>query len=219
MEQRNPWLTIWTSPRMTIARVVAENPNRSLWWLAAIYGFCSILNFFQSMAAGHSMGTMGILILSVILAPFYGYLSFAIWSWFVLFTGKWFKGQGTFKTIRASYAWSCVPILINVPLWLLMVILFGHQLFTNFPDAHTLPTGQMTLLFVILIVKVVVAIWSLVIFLNALAEVQNYSIVRSIFNVIVAGLVLGVIFFVFWSLLVYAFGGVATSPFLLWKFI
>ncbi len=217
MEQKNPWVTIWTEPKVTIARIVAENPNRSLWWLAAIYGFCSLLNLFQSMALGSAMGIIGILILAVVLAPFYGYISFSIWSWFVFLTGKWFKGRGTFKAVRASYAWSCVPIILNIPLWLLMVILFGHQLFTNFPDAHLLPSTQIFILFAILIAKVIVAIWSLVIFINALSEVQNYSVIRAILNIVIAGVILGIIVFVLWSLLLYALGGVAMSPFLFWK--
>lgn len=206
MEHQNPWLSIWMNPRATIARIVADNPNRSLWLLAGIYGFCSVMNMFQSMALGNAMGSLGLIILGIIIAPFYGWVSFTIWSWFVAWVGKWFKGHGHFKAIRAAYAWSCVPIALNIPLWLLMVILFGHQLFLNFPDAHLLPSGQVTLLFVILIVKVVLAIWSLVIYLNALAEVQNYSILKAIFNVVVAGLIMAVIFFVLWSLLFYAMG-------------
>jgi hypothetical protein len=199
----NPWITIWTRPRATIARIVSENPNRSFWWLASIYGFCSLLNLFQSMALGNAITPLGLLILAIILSPIYGYLSFSIWSWFVRIVGKWFKGQGSFQSIRAAYAWSCVPILINIPLWLLMVILFDHQLFTNFPNAEQLPNSMMTLLFVILIFKVVLAIWSLVIYLNALAEVQHYSILRAILNIIVAGVILTAVVFVLWSLLFY----------------
>jgi len=214
MENHNPWLTIWTQPRATIARIVTQNPNRSLWLLAGIYGFCSLLNLFQSMALGSAMGSLGLLILAIILAPFYGYVSFSIWSWFVTKVGQWFKGQGNFKTVRAAYAWSAVPIMLNIPLWLLMVILFGHQLFMNFPDAHLLPSSQVLLLFIILIAKVVLAIWSLVIYLNALAEVQKYSVLRAIFNVVVAGIILAAIVFVLWSLLFYAVGGIA---FVVWK--
>lgn len=217
MEHHSPWLSIWTRPRATIARIVASNPNRSLWWLAAIYGFCSLMNLFQSIALGSAMGTLGILILAIVLSPFYGYISFCIWSWFVTWVGKWFRGQGTFKTIRAAYAWSCVPIVLNIPLWLLMVILFGHQLFLNFPDAHLLPSSQVLILFIILIAKVVLAIWSLVIYLNALAEVQNYTVLRAILNVVVAGVILAIIFFILWSFLIYAFGSVAVSPFMLWQ--
>lgn len=209
MEYRSPWLTIWTEPRATIARVVAENPNHSLWVLAGIYGFCSLMNLFQSMVLGSAIGTLGLLILAIIIAPIYGYINFSIWSWIVSWVGKWFKGHGNFRTVRAAYAWSCVPILLNIPLWLLMVVLFGHQLFMNFPDAHLLPTSQVLFLFIISIAKVVLAIWSLVIYLNALAEVQGYSILRAILNVLLAGVILALIIFVLWSLLFYAVGGIA----------
>lgn len=211
-ENKNPWLSIWMSPRETIARVVSENPNRSIWWLAFIYGFSSLLNLFQSMTLGKGMGVWGILILAVILAAIYGYVSFSIWSWVVTWTGKLFKGQGTYKTIRASYAWSCVPLILNIPLWLLMVALFGHQLFLNLPDAYLLSGWKVFVLFVVLIAKVILAIWSLVIYINALAEVQKYSVVRSILNMLVAGIVLGIIFFVLWSLLAFAAGGMAVGP-------
>ncbi|HSX11333.1 MAG TPA: Yip1 family protein [Chlamydiales bacterium] len=212
MEHHNPWLSIWTSPRATIARIVRENPNRSLWLLAGIYGFCSLMNMFQSAALGNAMGPLGLLILAIVLAPFWGYICFAVWSAFVTWVGKLFKGQGTFKTIRAAYAWSCVPIVINIPLWLLMVVLFGHQLFLNFPDAHMMPNGIVTLMFVILIVKVALAIWSLVIYLNALAEVQSFSILRAILNVVVTAVALSVILFIIWSLLGHV-GNVATAFF------
>jgi hypothetical protein len=206
--EHNPWLTIWTRPRETMARIAAENPNRSLWLLAGIYGFCSLMNLFQSIELGSAMGTAGIVILGFLIAPFWGYLNFSIWSWFVFFVGKWFKGQGHFSTVRSAYAWSCVPVIVNIPLWLLMVALFGHQLFLNFPDAHLLPSGMVTFLFVILIVKVVLAVWSLVIYLNALAEVQKFSILRAILNVVVAAVVLTFVLFVVWALLGYLAGRV-----------
>ncbi|PIS02819.1 MAG: hypothetical protein COT85_01955 [Chlamydiae bacterium CG10_big_fil_rev_8_21_14_0_10_42_34] len=217
MENQNPWLSIWTSPRATIARIVAENPNRSLWLLASIYGFCSLMNLYQSMALGAMLNTLGILVLAVVLAPLWGWISFTVWSFFVSFVGKWFKGQATFSAVRASYAWSCVPIVLNIPLWLLMVFIFGHQLFLNFDNSEMLSNGQILFLFAILGIKVILAVWSFVIYLNALAEVQKFSILRSFVNIVVAGIIFLVLFFALWSLLAYAFGGVATSTYLILK--
>lgn len=213
----NPWLSIWTKPRATISHIVAQNPNRSIWILAWIYGFCSLMNMFQSLEMGTKLNTAAILLLSIVVAPLWGWVSFTVWSWFVSVVGKWFKGQGSFQAVRASYAWSQVPIILNIPLWLLMVILFGHQLFLNFPNAHLLPDTLVTLMFVILVAKVVLAVWSLVIYLNALAEVQSFSVLKAILNLIVAGIIMGVIFFVLWSLLAYAAGAAATTAFMLWK--
>ena len=88
-----------------------------------------------------------------------------------------------------------------------MVMLFGHQLFLNFPEAHFLPTSQVIFLFVVLISKVILSIWSLVIYVNALSEVQQFSILRSILTVVVAGLVFSVMIFLLWSLLIILAGG------------
>lgn len=197
----NPWLSIWTQPRATISTIVSTNPNRSLWFLSAIYGFCSLLNLFQTMALGNSLTTMAIFLLAFLLSPFWGYLLFAIWSGVVTGVGRLLKGQGSFKAIRAAYAWSCVPIILNIPLWLLMVALFGHQLFQNLPNSELLSQSLIAALFTILIAKVVLAIWSLVIYLNALAEVQQFSVLRAIGNVILAGVVLSLIFYLLWMLL------------------
>jgi hypothetical protein len=206
LENQNPWISIWRSPSATIARIVAENPNRSLWALAFIYGFSSLLNLYQSASLGAVVGPTFLLVMAAIFAPLWGYVTFSVWSWVVTWTGKWFKGQGNFKTTRAAYAWSCVPFTLNIPIWLLMTLLFGRQLFLNFSEGYLLTNGQVLFLLAILIFKVILAIWSLVIYLNALAEVQQYTLLRAILNVVVAGVIVGVVFGLFWTLILYGFG-------------
>jgi hypothetical protein len=204
--ENNPWISIWTKPRDTISAIVAEDPNRSLWPLSTIYGFSSLLSLFQSIALGQLLAPLGILILATLLAPFWGYLQINIWSWAVSFTGKWLKGGGSFTNIRASYAWSLVPMILNIPLWLLMVATFGHQLFSKVPDAATLPSSQINLIFGVLLAKVAVAVWSLVIYLNGLATVQKFTMLRTVGNVILAGIVVFVLFVALWTALAYLLG-------------
>lgn len=208
MSEASPWLSIWVSPRATIRRIVTENPNRSLWLLAAIYGFSSLLNSFQSASLGNMLGVIPIFFIALIISPIWGYIVFAIWSWVICWTGKLLKGKGSFREIRAAYAWSCVPLVINGALWILLIFTFGHPLFSNFPEEHFLTHSQSFLLFVILIIKVVLAIWALVIYLNALAEVQQFSVLRAIGNVIISGIIIGIVFGIIWTLSLHAIGAV-----------
>ena len=196
MLKTNPWLSIWTRPRETIRAIVSENANKGLWWLAAIYGFSSLLNSFQSFGLGASMGAFPIFLLALIFSPIWGYVLFAIWSAFVCWTGKWLKGRGDFQSVRAAYAWSCVPLVVSAFLWFVMMGLFGVTLFL--PGDHLLTNSAAFLLLAILFAKVILAIWSLVIYLNALAEVQQFSILRSIGNVVIAGILIGVVFAIVW---------------------
>ncbi len=217
MDHRSPWLTIWTQPKATIMQIVAHNPNQGLWWLASIYGFCSLMNLFQSMYMGMQFGIGAILIFAIILAPIWGYISFSVWSAFVTWTGKWLKGQGHFKAVRAAYAWSCVPLFVNIPLWILMVILLGQQLFMNNLPSET-PGARVTAMFLILVAKVVLAIWSLVIYLNALASVQHFSVLKAIGNVILAGVVVSILSFVVWQVMGYVMDGQTVASLFLMNF-
>ncbi len=206
MKDKSPWMTIWTEPRATIRKIVFENPKRALWLLAAVYGFSSLLNSFQSVFLGNQLQVLPIIVIALVLSPIWGYIVFSVWSWVVCWTGKLLKGEGNFQHVRAAYAWSCVPLIVNAALWIVLILLFGRPLFSNFPQEHFLTNGEATLMFLILIVKVVLAIWSLVIYLNALAEVQNYSILRAIGNVLIAGILIGVVFAIIWSLSLQAMG-------------
>ncbi len=192
----NPWLKIWTQPRTTIARLLYESPTRGFWFLAIIYGFSNALNWFQSMMMGRHLGVMHIFTIALVLSPLWGYVGFSVWSWVVHFTGKWLKGEGTFKEIRFAYAWSCFPLIINVFLWFVLALFFGRNLFSDLsPGSQAFTHGQVGVLFLILLIRITTAIWSIVIYLNALAEVRKFSILRAIGNVVIAGLIIGAVFY------------------------
>lgn len=193
MIESNPWLEIWTHPKATIKQIVATNPNRSLWLLAAIYGFPSILSFFQSLYLGYSLGPLALFLAALIFSPLWGYVSFSIWSGIVCGIGKLFKGRGNFQEIRAAYAWSCVPLIVSCLFWIVLILLFGGRLFLPPFDAGAVTNAEGVVLSLILIVKVVFAVWSLVIYLNALAEVQSFSVLRAIGNVLVSAVLLGIV--------------------------
>lgn len=205
-ESSNPWLSIWVRPKQTMVKILRENPNRSLWLLASVYGFSSLLNFFQSISLGAAASILPLFVIAILFAPIWGYIFFAIWSSVVWLTGKIFKGQGSYQAIRSAYAWSCVPFVCNIPLWILMVLVFGQQLFLNFPEGQLLNDMQVTILFGILIAKILIAVWSLVIYLNTLAVAQQFGIFRSILNVLIAALLIGFVTSFLWGWGVYSLG-------------
>lgn len=210
MFDQSPWLSIWMRPRETIQAIAAQNPRQSLWLLAFIYGFTSLLNGFQSFPLAQQYGIVGILLISVIIAPLWGYLFFAIWSYVVLWVGKLFKGQGNFDSIRAAYAWSCVPLVANILLWLVLMVFYGDFLFFSVQDPVMLP-GSVAILFLMLIVKLVFSIWSIVIYLQALAQVQQFSILHAIGNVVAASVAIGLVTAVIWVFGVLIFSALAPS--------
>ena len=107
------------------------------------------MNCFQSFPIALHLGIVPMLLISVVLAPFWGYLFFAILSAVVVWVGKLLKGQATFKTARAAYAWSSVPLAGNIPLWLLLVFFYSNILFFGLQDQIIMPKSAMIFFFIL----------------------------------------------------------------------
>ena len=204
MQERSPWISIWTSPKQTIRRVVLENPKKGLLWLSAFYGFSWLLGTFQAYGLPADVDVFALTLLAIILAPFWGYVVFSFWSCVVLFTGKLFKGVGDFQSVRAAFAWANVPLAINMGIWIVLIFVYGQTLFLV--PAPSYDATFSIILLCLLLVKVTMSVWSFVLYLNTLAEVQNYSILRSIGNILVAAIVAVFILSILLSLFMYLLG-------------
>ena len=191
----NPWLSILTKPRQTIKAVVEFNANYHLLLLSILYGFSAILGIAQRFKAGEKLDFMSIIIPAIILAPVWGYIIFSVSAWFVYITGKILKGKAKYRHIRAAIAWSNVPSIVSCILWGFLIFSFGGNLFGNFATKETFTTGQVWSIFSVMFVMLIVSIWSLVIYINALAEVQKISIMKAILNIIMAAVVVLIITF------------------------
>ena len=191
---KSPWITIWTKPQETIRAIVSENPKRSIWILAWIYGFLSLVNGFQSFSLGTASHFLILLLVAVILAPFWGMVLFGVWSWVVLWVGKILGGQGTFLSVRAAFAWSCVPLMLNVGLWLFVIFLFGSSMFQMMQPQE----GVVMVLFLVFLAKIAMLVWALVIYINGLAEVQQFSIAKAIGNIVLSWLAIAVVVLLIW---------------------
>jgi hypothetical protein len=192
----NPWLSMWTKPKSTIRKIVDYNPNFRLYVLSAIYGLVSLISSSQSLALGEKLNFFLILFICLILAPIWGYITFSVSAFFVYFTGKWLKGQANYRQVRASIAWSNVPMIGNLILWIILFIIFKYDILKEFPGAYPITNVQKTLLFTILFAQLVLSIWVIVLYINSLAEVQRFSIGKSILNIIIAIVIIIAILFV-----------------------
>lgn len=196
---KHPILSIFIRPKMTIRAIVDFDPNYGLFYLSFIYGFGAIMQLAQRLALGNRLNLVSIIIPAFVLAALLGYVAFSISSWFVFHIGRWIGGKATFKQIRSAAAWSCAPLILNVVFWVLLIILFGNKLFQTV-DVQIVFASK-SLLFVlitilIILLQVTVMVWSLVIYICALAAVQHFSILKSIGNIVLTMLAITIISFI-----------------------
>lgn len=189
----NPWLTIWTKPRETIRAIVDFNPKYLFFILSWLYGFPTVLQVFQNHSFAPKFSLGWIVASGVILSPFVGMLGIIIFTALILWTGRWIGGKGSFINIRAAVTWSNVPNVFNVVIWIILIGVFKSRLFTQNFSEGVFVGFELSLVFFSLLVQIVLAVWGLIIWLKVVAEVQQFSIWKSVLNVLMTSLLLAVV--------------------------
>lgn len=193
--QGNPWLSIWTRPRLTIAEIVRTKPSYRFFLFCFIYGFVALLQGAQQADLGTQFSAGPILLVSAIAGFFLGFVFLSISSLLLMWTGRWIKGKGTYHEVRAAVAWSNVPVAVDLIIWLALAAVFGPFLFTQdfasvaflqSSDISALLTPQVVLLIGLGIVRLALNIWSIVILIGSLSQVQGFSIFKAILNILIA---------------------------------
>ena len=164
----NPWLTIWTRPRETIRAIVQFNPGHLFPLLCLIYGFPLLLQMAQNFSLGDRFPMGGIIVGALIGGIFAGVIGMSMASALFYWTGKWIGGEGSYQNVRSAVAWSNVPNLVNILVWIVNMVSFGDRLFTRGFIETPFVGGELTVIYFASLVQVVIAIWGFIIFLKAL---------------------------------------------------
>lgn len=189
----NPWKTIWTRPRATVRYLVATDPTRSIMLLAALNGINSSLSRAVERNAGDVLPLAAILGIAVLLGPIGGIIWLYLGSALLRWVSGWFGGRGQVEHVRTAMAWSLVPILVTMVFWIPQLLLFRGEMFqSEMPRVESNPALLNTMVAlggVEVLCILVLGIWSLVVFLKGLGEVEGFSAWKALGVTIVAGIV------------------------------
>jgi len=196
----NPWLSIWTKPRATIRQIVTHDPNRLVLLLGAVSGFSQALDRAAIRGVGDEMALPLVFLVAAIGGGIGGIVALYLGGWLLRWTGGWIGGNASLVHLRAAIAWSSVPVIWALLLWVPELAILGDELFrTEMPRLES-STGLALLFLGFTAVELVIAAWSVVVFLKCLAEVQGFSAWKALGNTLLAVLVIALPLFAIFSL-------------------
>ena len=182
LSRENPFLTIWTKPRATIRGIVDSDPTYAVIPITLVSGIVVALGIVAATGqAGKLLPLWAILGMAVVLGPIVGLVFLYIGAWLVRVSCRVLGRGADLANVRATLAWSMVPILATIPLWLARLVVFGAKTFSaELPsfDAHF--WQRIFLLLALGLTELVLQIWSLVILLVGLEETQGLSVWKSL---------------------------------------
>jgi hypothetical protein len=188
----NPFVTIWLRPRATIRGILDRNPSYLVTSLAMAGGVLQALDRATQRNAGNTLSLATILILALALGPIGGligvYLGGAVLGW----VGRSLGGRGESEEVRAALAWSQVPALAAIPIWILQIALVGHEMFTsNTPNLDASP-GLGMLLLATGLIEILVGVWAFITMLRTVGEAHRFSAWKSLGSLLLIALVVGI---------------------------
>lgn len=188
----NPWFTLWTKPRATMRAILDADPKQMVVLLAALGGIGGALDMASLWNLGERFSVPAIILTSLCAGSVVGivmlYLSGALLAW----TGTWLNGRATAVDARAAVAWSSVPHIWALLLWIPELALFGRSLFVS--DIAEL-YGRPVLLIVYLLfimIELIIVVWAFIVYLKCLAEAQRFSAWMALVNALIVFCILAV---------------------------
>ena len=199
----NPFISIWTSPRDTIRRIVEHDPEHKVLLITCLAGIANLLGEYSSKSMGDRYEVTTLLILSVILGPIFGVIGLYVGAWLIRLTGKWVGGKASLEHLRTSIAWANVPMIMVLVLFIPEFLIYGPDLFTT-EMYSVISSDAMYYSFMgFMLLEFTLAVWSLVILIKGVAQVQGFSSWVALGNLLLTLVVLIAIIVVFVLLLVF----------------
>ncbi len=183
-EKLNPWLSIWTRPRMTVATMVRTNPQKHVILLVVLWGITDSLGRGAGSGIGDRANLLVLLGSAIVAGSLGGVIVLYIASWVLRITGVWLGGEASSRAIRTAFAWATLPVVVTLPFWLGMIAWAGKEVFVSEPFNEN-DLGSLVYIG-FLLMNMVAVIWTLFIFTKGISQVQGFSIWRTISNIVVA---------------------------------
>lgn len=197
----NPWTSIWVKPRDTIRKIVKFNPKYRFAILSFLYGLPMLLHTAQNLDLGETYSVGGIVLVAIVLATFIGMLGITISSALIYWTGKWIGGKAPYINVRAAVSWSNVPAIISIIVWAFLLYTFMSEVFMDGFEQMDFQGAHSSLITVGILAQSVASIWSFIILVKGLGEVQGFSAWKGVLNVLIPFFLVGiVIWLISWAI-------------------
>ena len=181
---------IWSSPRLVFRYLNENHYDKFTLILFILSGI--IVGFGRAFiqTIGDSTSLIGILALSILFGGLFGWIIYYIFTELISWTGKWLKGKGNRRSLFRVTAHAMIPAITALFILILQMVLFGNKLFQSDFNIYSYGTTSKILFFITVSLEFALGLWSLVLLLIGVSEVQKFSIGKAIFNLILSALIL-----------------------------
>lgn len=177
---------IWIHPNKTLMEIHETKFDQYKFLWLVLGGFVG--GFFRAAgnSAGDNWSLTAIIAVSFIAGGLVGVLFFWLFAALISWTGKWLSGQGTTDDILRMISFSFIPVILAIIVLIPQMAIMGVEIFKSEPSFLHLSRKQTLLYLGCTIAASLLYLYSLILKVIGIAKAQNFSIVKSILNIVLS---------------------------------
>lgn len=183
---------IWTTPRMVIRYINEKHYDKYVAVLLILAGIAKTFDRADSKDMGDMYSLWTIIGICVVVGGLLGWIAFYIYAVLVVWTGKWLKGQGDQKSILRMLAYALTPTVVALVLIIPQIGIYGEEVFKADGDITSAGLVPNIFFYGSMILEGVLGIWTLVLSVIGISEVQKLTIGNAILNLFLPILIIAV---------------------------
>lgn len=186
---REYWVPLIKQPKSTIRRAMDETSTNLLFVLIALFGITLFLEQAMNRNSGDTTSTFIIIILSIVIGPIVGGISWFLSSLCTYGVARLFGGVASFRETREASAWATVAYTTKLALFIPMLLIFREENFTsNTPDIDS-SVFLALLFFVALTVSLVMSIYYFIVYSKIIGEIHEIDSWKGFVSIILVPVV------------------------------
>jgi len=185
------FFTIWTKPRQVLKYINDNHYDKFVYVLLFFAGVSRAIDRASLKDYGDKMSLLKILTLSIIVGGLFGWISYYIYSALISWTGNWLNGKGDTKSILRIISYALIPSIIALIFLIPQLSIYGIENFKADGDIFSAGLILNIVFYSSMTIELILAVFSLVFIVIGISEVQKLSIGKSILNLFLPILVIG----------------------------
>ncbi|MBP1618888.1 MAG: hypothetical protein H6Q14_2715 [Bacteroidetes bacterium] len=181
---------IWTSPRLVFKYLNDNTYDKYVTILLVLGGITRAFDRASAKSLGDNMSLIAIFALCIVLGGLLGWIAYYIYAAILSWTGKWLNGQGNTKSLLRMIAHAMIPSIVALVLLIPQIVFLGNGAFQSNIDINGSGLVSIIIFYTTLLLEITLGIWTFVIFVIGISEVQKISIGKAILNLILSGLII-----------------------------
>jgi len=181
---------IWFSPREIFSYITKNEDDSFTYILLFLVGVNR--GFSQAIIknSGDHLPLLAIVLIAIIVGGIFGWISYYIFSALLSWTGEWLGGKGNTKSIIRMIAYAMIPSVLSILLLIPQLSIAGNGLFQSSFNIFNLDLFSLYIYYTSFIISAALGIWSFVLYVIGLSEIQQFSLWKAIANMVIATLVI-----------------------------